>query len=100
MLSQRLSEGYLPVVVQSSDHPFEGDFRRTNGSHGMVNTARPKTALHDFITPSKAQEKIRHWHAHIVEGDMTMAVRRTRENQLFVQRLPNLSDSLVIAVNT
>jgi hypothetical protein len=31
---------------------------------------------------------------------MTMAVRRTRENQLFVQRLPNLSDSLVIAVNT
>lgn len=63
VLSEGLAEGDLSLVVQAVDHPLQGSFAGSNGSHGVVNTARSQSSLHDLVASAFTEN-------HGVEGDL------------------------------
>lgn len=63
VLSEGLAERDLSLIVQPVDHPLQGSFAGSNGSHGVVNTARSQSSLHDLVASAFTEN-------HGVEGDL------------------------------
>ena len=56
------------------DHQFQSTLRRTDGTHTVVNTPRPKTALGNLEATAGARNKCSLGQAHVVEGHNTVTV--------------------------
>ena len=62
--------------VGARDHAFERALRQADQTHAMVDAAGPETALCDLETTAFAEDQIFRRHAHLIEYDFGVAVRR------------------------
>lgn len=74
VFGQAFPERDLSFVVESIDQPLQSLFRRTDASHGVVDTTRAQTALHDFVPPTFTQDHGVEWDTDVGEGDVAVAV--------------------------
>ena len=64
---------------QPLGHFLQRDFRGAERAHAMMNAARAEPALRDLKAATFAEEKIARRHAHILEQDFGVAMRRIVE---------------------
>src|SRR5206468_958209 len=79
LLGYALAEG--DARLQALHHFFERRFGNPDCAHAMVDAARAEAPLRDLETTSLAEEEVVGRHAHIVEDDFGMAVRRIIETE-------------------
>jgi hypothetical protein len=75
VLIEKLAEGLLALVVDARQEPFQCLLGRADAPHGVVDAARAKTALDDFEATALAKDHIAGRHAHVLKGNMAVAVR-------------------------
>lgn len=74
VLMQHLAEGLLCGVIHAGEEVLEGLLRSANGAHSVVNTSGAQTALDDFEAAALAEDHVGGRDAHVVEGDVAVAV--------------------------
>ena len=71
---ERLAEG--GAALQPPAHQLQRFLRRADRAHAMVDPPRPEPPLRDLEPAPLAQQQVGRRHAHIVERDLHVAVRR------------------------
>ena len=72
--TQRFAEGF--AVARAFDHGFQRALGQADKAHAVVDAARAKTRLRDFKAAAGRAQAVGHRHAHVVEGQFDVAVRR------------------------
>ena len=57
-------------------HRLERALGQADQPHAVVNAPRPEPALRDLEAAALAEQHVRRRHAHVLERDLRMAVRR------------------------
>ncbi len=74
LLGQRPAEG--DAALDARAHRFERALGQADQAHAVVDAARPEPALRDLEAAAFAEQDVVDRHAHVLELDLGVAVRR------------------------
>ena len=69
-----LAKGH--TAVEAFAHEFQGALGSANGAHAVVDTSRAQATLGNFKAAAFTQQDVVRRHAHVLEFDFHVAVRR------------------------